>query len=185
MRIHALAVVAISLGLAACQSAGTGKPGYFSNPVEVGTALEVVEVLRVPAGSARVYLQGGEVSRYEHIDQYQPFCYFLMHKPSPVARDIRPATFNVRSVELREQDVRLATPLRVAHRGVFGSGDGPGVIAFETHMLLDITGQADPERLVCSGAFAPPMEAAPVRLDEMRQALGKKVVVRAPGSAGS
>ncbi len=185
MKIRALAVLLLSTGVVACQSPGSGKTGYYSNPVGVGTELEVVELLHVSAGRARVYLQGGEVNSYEHIDQYQPFCYFLMRGLSPVARDIQPAIFRVRSVELREQDVRLATPVRMAHRGVFGSGDGPGVIAFETHMLLDDAGQADPGRLVCSGAFAPPMEAEPIRLAEMRQALGNKVLLRAPGSAGS
>lgn len=185
MKIHILAVLLMSLSLTACQTTGGGRTGYFSNPAGVGTELEVVEPLRVPAGLARVYLQGGEVGRYADIDQYQPFCYFLMRQTSPVARDIRPAVFYVRSVELREQDVRLATPLRVVHQGAFGGSDGPGVIAFETHMVLDTGDQGDPERLVCSGAFAPPAEAAPIRLAEMRLALGKKVVVRAPGSTGS
>ncbi len=184
MNIHGPVALLMALALAACQSTGSGKDGYFSNPVGVGTELEVVEPLHVPASLARVYLQGGEVGRYTDIDQYQPFCYFLMHQTSPVAQEIRPAVFRVRSVELREQDVRLATPLRVVHLGAFGGSDGPGVIAFETHMVLEVADQADPERLVCSGAFAPPAEAAPIRLAEMRLVLGKKVTVRAPGSAG-
>ena len=185
MNIHIPVILLMALGLAACQTTGSGKAGYFSNPVGVGTELEVAEPLQVPAGLARVYLQGGEVVRYADIDQYQPFCYFLMRQTSPVARDIRPAVFYVSSVELREQDVRLATPLRIVHLGALGGTDGPGVIAFETHMVLDIGDQADPERLVCSGAFAPPAEATPIRLAEMRLALGKKVTVRAPGSTGS
>jgi hypothetical protein len=184
MRFRIVMGVLVSLGLVACQSAGTNTTGYFSNPVGAGTELQLVKSLRVPAGLARVYLQGGEVRRYGTIDQYQPFCYFLMREPSPVARDIQPATFGVRSVVLFEQDVRLATPLRVAQRGVIGFSDGPGVIAFETHMRLDVPEKADPGRLVCSGAFAPPVEAAPIRLAEMRLALGSWVVVRVPGSPG-
>ena len=174
-----------SLGLAACQSAATATKGYFSSPVVAGTELELVEALRIPAGRARVYLQGGEARSYSEINQYQPFCYFLMRGPSPVARDVQPATFEIRSVGLREQDVRLAIPLRVAGRGIFGISDGPGVIAFETHMVLNAPDQAGPERLVCSGAFAPPHEAAPIRLAEMSQALGSWVVIRVPGLPGS
>lgn len=184
MRFSTVLGVLVSLGLAACQSAGTNTTGYFSNPVSVGTELQLVKPLRVPAGLARVYLQGGEVRRYGTIDQYQPFCYFLMRGPSPVSRDIQPATFGIRSVVLFEQDVRLATPLRVAQLGVIGFGDGPGVIAFETHMRLDVPDTADPGRLVCSGAFAPPIEAAPIRLTEMRLALGAWVIVRVPVSPG-
>jgi len=185
MKVRSVAGLLVSLGLVACQSVGTGTTGYFSNPVSVGTELELVETLHVPAGRARVYLQGGEVQRYADIDQYQPFCYFLMNAPSPLARDIQPAVFRTLSVDLREQDVRLATPLRVVHGGVIGSSDGPGVIAFETHMRLNLQGQSDPERLVCSGAFASPGEAAPIRLAEMRLALGSWVIVRAQESSGS
>lgn len=185
MKIRALSGVLLSLGLMACQSSGTGTAGYFSNPVSIGTELELVALLHVPAGLARVYLQGGEVRRYADIDQYQPFCYFLMQAPSPLSREIQPGVFRIVSIELREQDVRLATPLRLAYRGFLGSSDGPGVIAFETHMRLNVPDQSDPERLVCSGAFAAPGEAAPIRLAEMRQALGSWVIVRARELSGS
>lgn len=185
MKFHVGLSVLVSLGLVACQSAGL-KTGYYSNPVGVGTELELVEPLTVPDGLARVYLQSGEVHRYGSIDQYRPFCYFLMHGPAPLARDIQPGTFVVRSVTLREQDVGLAVPVRVASRGVFGlGGDGPLVIAFETHMRLDVGDRKEPARLVCSGAFAAAAEAAPIRLAEMRQALGKWVIVRVPESTDS
>ena len=184
MRIRTLLVLLVLPGLAACQSAGM-QAGFFSNPVGAGTELELVEPLRVPAGLARVYLQAGEVRRYADIDQYQPFCYFLMRGPAPLARDIRPTQFTVRSVVLREQDVRLVTPVRVAQWGSVGISDGLGVIALETHMLLDAPDQEGPERLVCSGAFAPPFEAAPIRLEEMRQVLGARVVVRPVHSPGT
>lgn len=181
MKTFAVLGVLLSLGLAGCQSAGP-QTGYFSNPVSGGTELELVESLPVPAGLARAYLQAGEVHRYVDIDQYQPFCYFLMHDPAALTRNIRPAHFTVRSVQLLEQDVRLALPVRVAQWGVAETSDDPGVIAYETHMLLEVPAQGDPERLVCSGAFAPPFEAAPIRLAEMRQALGSLVVVRVAGS---
>lgn len=185
MKIYTMLGVLGVLGLSACQSTGVNT-GYFSNPVSEGTELELVEPLQVPAGLARVYLQGGEMRRYGEIDQYQPFCFFLMRDPAPLGRDIQPAVFVVRSVNLREQDVRIATPVRLAYQGLSWNSDGPGVIAFETHMLLNTTDdQSSPERLVCSGAFAPPAEATPIRLAQMRQALGSRVVVRVPGSAGS
>ena len=183
MRIQAVVMAVLLLGLSACQSVGGG---YYDNPVAVGTELELLRALRVPPGLARIYLQGGETTDYAGLDQYRPFCYFLMRNPAPTAREIAPAVFRVRAVELREQDVRLPVPLRLAHRAGLGVGsDGPGVIAFETHMLLDGAPPQGPERLVCSGAFAPPLEAAPIRLDEMREVLGERVRVRVPGSTGS
>ncbi len=184
MKIFTIPGVLVVLGLSACQSAGV-KIGYFSNPVGKGTELELVKSLHVPAGLSRVYLQAGEMRRYSEIDQYQPFCYFLMPDPAPLGREIQPAVFVVRSVNLLEQDVRIATPVRLVYLGLSWTSDGPGVVAYETHMLLDTTDPASPERLVCSGAFEPPAEAAPIRLAEMRQALGSWVVVRVPGSAGS
>jgi len=180
VKIREWLVLLVALGLAACQSAGL-QAGRFGNPVSAGTELELVEPLPVPAGLARVYLQAGEVRRYGDIDQYQPFCYFLMDAPAPLARTIQPARFTVRSVVLREQDVRLQRPVRVAGwGGAVGISDGLGVIAFETHMLLDAPDPAAPGRLVCSGAFAPPFEAEPIRLAEMRLALGARVIVRLP-----
>ncbi len=183
MNIHTVLVALVLLGLSACQSTGV-TTGYFSNPVSEGTELEIIKPLRVPAGQARVYLQADEVLRYSEIDQYKPFCFFLMRDPAPLARDIQPGVYPVRSVILREQDVRIEAPVQLVHAGLFGGSDGPGVIAFETHMLLGVKGQMKPERLVCSGAFASPSEAAPIRLAQMRQALGTWVVVRVPGSAG-
>ena len=185
MKFHTVLGVLAALGLTACQSVGINEKGFFSEPVSVGTELELPRSLRVPAGLARVYLQDGELRGYGKINQYRPFCYFLMREPSPVARDIQPATLVIRSVELLEQDVRLTVPLRVASLNVLGSGDGPGVIAFETHMHLVVAGTAEPEWLVCSGAFAPPSEAAPIRLAEMRLALGTRVIVRVPGLPGA
>ncbi len=185
MKMRMLVVgVLILLGLSACQSMGTKAAGYFSNPVSAGTELELTRELRVPAGLARVYLQGGEARDYGKLDQYQPFCYFLMNAPAPTARNIRPTVFTVRSVGLLEQDVRRAMPVRLAFLGIASASDDPGVIAFETHMLLDGGAAQGPEWLVCSGAFAPPAEAEPIRLPEMRQALGAWVVVRVPGSTG-
>ncbi len=184
MKIRAITGLLVSLGLTACQSVGTGATGYFDNPVNLGTELELVKPLHVPASLARVYLQSGEIRRYAGVDQYQPFCYFLMHAPSPLGREIQPAVFSVMSIELREQDARLAIPLRVADRGILISGYGPGVIAYETHMRLNGSNQSDPEWLVCSGAFAAPSEATPIRLKEMRLALGSWVIVRVQASSG-
>jgi len=183
VKIRVMLGVLVGFGLSACQSTGV-KTGFYSNPVSEGTELELVEALQVPAGLARVYLQSGEKQRYGQIDQYRPFCFFLMRDPAPLARDIQPAVFVIRSVNLREQDVRIAMPVRLAYAGLFGGSDGPGVIAYETHMLLNAAGQGSPERLVCSGAFASPDTAAPIRLAQMRQALGSRVVVRVPGSVG-
>ena len=63
-----------------------------------------------------------------------------------------------------------------------GGGGSRSPIAYQFHMALKAAGQQD-VTLVCSGAFDMPLTAAPIRLPELRQALGDYAEVRVKAEA--
>ena len=158
--------------------------GYYGNPLQAGAELTVTQEIQIPAGYARVYLQYGNTMSYASVDQYAPFCYFLMDEPLPVSQKIRPGIFRVARVSLIETEVRRSLPVRLAYRGFFADDGGRGPIAFESYMILTSVDQGDVRALVCSGAFDSPLEARPIRLPELQQALGESVTVRANPAPG-
>jgi len=161
---------------AGCQSTGSGG-GFWSSPVKVGDEIEIKQDITIPSGLARVYLQHGKITGYGGANQYEPFCYFVMHEPLPVGQTIRPGVLQIEHVWLNETDVRLNTPVRLAAlASVIGGNRMP--IAHQFHIRLKSAEQPDVRLLVCSGAFDMPIAAKPIRLPEMREALGTYAEVR-------
>jgi hypothetical protein len=164
--------------LVACQSLEPGQ-GYYSNPLGAGAEIVLQRELLVPAGLARVYLQHGETVSYQELDQYAPFCYFLMSKPLPDAQTIHPGVLSVRAVRQEDTEVRREPPVRLASMAGFTGGWGNrSVIAMQTHMNLSAPDQPALDKLVCSGAFQMPMDAKPIRLHEMREVFGGIAEIR-------
>lgn len=165
----------------ACQSIGTTS-GYYDPPLAAGSELEIRQAIVVPAGYARVYLQAGRTMTYAATDQYAPFCFLLMRQPLPVAQTIAPGTFLVEKVYLLETDVSRELPLSVATNGFLAHDGRRGLLAFQVHVKLFAAAQPDVDALVCSGAFAAPAEAEPIRLPELQRVLGAFGVLRATPS---
>jgi hypothetical protein len=168
--------------LAGCQAVAWSG-GERGNPFAAGAQIEVMRELVIPAGLARVYLQHGQALGYEAVDQYAPFCYFLMRRPEAAAQTIAPGTLRVESVSLNETEVRRALPLHLAAALVLAGGDGRGVIALQSYMRLESPDQPQVYALVCSGAFATSFEARPISADQLRETLGLVAQVRAPTAA--
>lgn len=177
-------LVCVLAALTACQSSGSRK-GFYSSPLQPGDQVEVRRDITVPAGKARVYLQQGQLTSYGGVNQYAPFCYFLLRDPLPDAQVIKPGVFEVDSVWLDQTSVSLELPVHVAGvgigiGGVIGGDRMP--IAYQFHIRLKSTEQAN-ATLVCSGAFEEPVTAAPIRLNELREALGDYATVRVQETA--
>ncbi|MGW8311094.1 MAG: hypothetical protein ACWGNB_08515 [Thiogranum sp.] len=171
--------------LASCQGPDS-RTGFYSSPLLPGDEIEILKPVTVPAGLARVYLQHGKPASYGSTNQYAPFCYFLLLNPLPTAQQIMPGLLIVESVWLDETSVRREQPVRVASAfvgvGAFGGDRTP--IAYQFHMKLKSADQRN-ITLVCSGAFDMALTAAPIRLPELREALGDYADVRVKaGSAG-
>lgn len=115
---------------------------------------------------------------YAATDQYAPFCYSLMREPLPVSQTTRPGALRVQSVSLNETDVRRVLPTKVTAASLLADFDGRGVIALQSYMRVSADGQPEVYALMCSGAYATPMEAKPIRLHELRQVFGELVEIR-------
>jgi len=161
--------------LVACQSTGP-RSGYYASPLLPGDEVKILRDVVVPAGLARVYLQHGQTTSYAGTDQYAPFCYFLLRDPLPVEQIIRPGLLVVERVWLNQTTVGLENPVRVAAALALGGGQSP-LIAWQFHITLK-SPQQSRMILVCSGAFDVPSTAAPIRLPEVRDALGNFAEVR-------
>ncbi len=175
--LSAALLVASTLVLAGCQSAGS-RTGYYSSPLLPGDEVIMLKTLEIPSGKARVYLQDGKIRSYGSSNQYEPFCYFLVKDPLPARQQIKPGTFVVQSVWMDETTVSVEYPVRMA--SVFSMGMGGGSrspIAYQFHIALKAVDQQDMV-MICSGAYDMPDQAAPIRLPELRQALGDYAEVR-------
>jgi len=177
-------VAVVSLFVAGCHTYDPTS-GYYGNPLGPGAELQIMSELVVPGGLARVYVQYGKTMGYGAMNQYAPFCYFLMRDPLPVAQTIHPGVLRVKSVSLNQTEVSRLLPTRVAAAGLFADSDGRGVIALQSYMRVSADGQPDVYALVCSGAFAAPMEAKPIRLHELKQVFGGLVEIRVQAGSRS
>lgn len=177
-----LGSVWLLLVLAGCQG-NPSRTGYYASPLLPGDEVEILKDLVVPIDMARVYLQDGKTTSYGGTNQYAPFCYFLLRDPMPVAQTIRPGVRIVQRVWLDQTTVSLEVPLRLASAFGLGVGDHP-LMAWQFHITL---GAEDQSRmtLVCSGAFDDPSMADPIRLPEVRQALGDYAEIRVKGAPQS
>jgi hypothetical protein len=167
--------VALLVLLSAC----TGTPsrtGFYDSPLLPGDEVEILREIVVPAERARVYLQHGSITGYAGSDQYAPFCYFLLRDPLPVEQVISPGVLTVEKVWLNQTSVALDAPVRLASALSFGGGN-QSVMAWQFHITLQTASQAR-MILVCSGAFDVPATAEPIRLPEVREALGDYAEVR-------
>jgi len=182
---HTLCACCLGAVLAGCQSAGS-RTGFYSSPLLPGDEIEILKPVTIPAGLARVYLQHGKRASYGSTNQYAPFCYFLLLNPLPTEQQIRPGLLVVESVWLDETSVRREQPVTVASAvvgfGAFGGDRMP--MAYQFHIKLKSADQPH-ITLVCSGAFDMALTAAPIRLPELREALGDYADVRVKaGPAG-
>lgn len=161
--------------LVGCQSTDP-RGGFYSSPLQPGDQVEVLKDIPVPAGLARVYLQRGELTSYGGSNQYVPFCYFRLPDPLPIEQHVEPGVFVVHSVWLDETSVGFERPVRVAS-ALLGFGEGWSTMAYQFHISL-VSEKQPKVLLVCSGAFDSPAVATPIRLPEVREALGDYVKVR-------
>jgi hypothetical protein len=152
------------------------RTGFYSSPLLPGDEVEILRDIVVPPERARVYLQHGSITGYAGSDQYAPFCYFLLRDPMPVEQVIRPGVLTVVKAWLNQTTVALDVPVRLASALLPGGGDQP-MMAWQFHITLQAIDGAR-VILVCSGAFDGPAWAEPIRLPEVREALGSYAEVR-------
>lgn len=119
-----LAVVGlVAVLLAACSTTG----GYQYRP-PAGSTVELTQVLKFFPGSLRLYIQYGEVTRWQHLNTWVPYCSFGLTR----TRDGRPLTREIHPTRFATGDVRIgvhaaAVPACREEPPVIDALAGPGI----------------------------------------------------------
>ena len=101
---------------------------YYQIPA--GSRITLNQVLKIPANSARVYLQHGKIVNEKEKDRYQAHCWFLSWKVLEIAQTIEPDTFIVVRSQKNEDIVQNLNQLNLASNSIgmeIGFGPGLGV----------------------------------------------------------
>lgn len=171
-------IVAMILVLTACQQMPVQDETSVYSRVAVGSSFVLHEILTVPAGHARVFLQGGEVVGKTKLNRYRPHCNVEVRTVSDGSLRIEPDTFLVTRVEVDEEEVvSRPQPLRYAAMHVGDGVDSISVIALFVRHWLTSERQPEVMSLTCHGAFDTPFYATPPSIAEIRQVLGETVTL--------
>ena len=194
-----LAILFSFLFLASCAGVSLKyKPVSIKELVPVGSTLHLTKTIQVPANRAYVYIANGKVMPYKNyntVDVRKPYCRFGFAKPDPSVRQIRPDTFRItKIVEWEDYHGKLGNPqwarvdlADVNIQGGFNYGfldfndGGPSIIMYATIITLHSDSQPAVNELVC-GHWDEQGIVEPLKLSEMKTALGNLIVVDVVGS---
>jgi hypothetical protein len=159
--------------LSACQkSLGVRESAAGADFVQLqGAELVLHSPLLVPAGNARVYVQGGRAGA--GFDQYKPHCAFEIQRVDHSGFTIKPDTFRITLVQGSLQSVVMLEPIKVAGLHLAALYDRGGSAYHEGyHFWLASERQPEVRRMTCYGTYAEPPDLQPPTLQEIRGALG-------------
>lgn len=162
-------VVAVLVGCAPAAHENLG-PSYRILP---GTMVALAEPLAVPAGQARVFLQGGEVRAKRRLAVYRPHCNFELRQVSDGSARIEPDHFTITDVRTGDEGVVMRPVLHPATFWQVEGDDHPGQVSRYVHYALRSARQPQVLRLTCHGGFDFPGRAELPSLEDIRQALGR------------
>ncbi len=155
--------------LASCVSGPqTTDSPFFQPPVH--STLVVHEAIKIPAGRASVFLQGGRWSG-GGFNHYEPHCLLRVRDVSDAPQWVQPDRFDIVRV-VRDQPFVIA--LQAPGYASDGSGDTgiPVDLISVVEMTLHSIVQPHVLSLACGGSTADPSDVVPPSIDEMRAALG-------------
>lgn len=188
---------AARLALAAAAAvlvAGCAGTGGYRNIVSAGSAVELHQALRLPAGSARVHIQGGRVVSEAEINRFLVHCSFGLRRQGdePLVDTIEPDRFELVRPSRSGYWVERSGDdgVQVAARGLLTAGmlfedDGPPEYLFYTELPLRSERQPQVDDLTCryDAAQFPYIAGDPPTLDQINATLGEIATVRAAGAA--
>lgn len=158
-------------------------PGERPARLPVGTTVVLNQPLTVPAGQARVFLQGGRVIERVRLRQYYPHCDFEIRQVSDGSAGIAPDRFTVTAVTEGEEPVVMRQTLHYAGLRLSDmQQDGVSMVSRYLHHWLHSPRQPQVLRLTCHGGFDFPGRAQLPTVAEIRYALGEVVTLSAPAS---
>ncbi|MET0065799.1 MAG: hypothetical protein ABW076_05595 [Candidatus Thiodiazotropha sp.] len=161
-----------------------------SNPFQspsVGDRVRLLEPIKLPPETTRMFLQNGELMVRHAFDQYQVHCNFEVRTLLSEPQTIQPDEFIISRVQALMVDiVKREQPARGGLMRVSMDDGGATMVTRGYHLWLDSEQQPDVMRLSCRGAFDTMPYATPPSIQEIRQALGSYArLVTNPAEAGS
>ncbi len=154
-----------------------GSPGYR---IPLGSAVVLQQELTIPAGHARVFLQGGAVVERHRLNPYRPHCNFEQRAVSDGTARIVADRFAVTAVSVGEDFVVQRRAYVYAALRLAGDDDSPGLVNRYIHHRLESARQPAIMRLTCHGGFDLPDLAQLPSLADIRTALGEVAGIERP-----
>lgn len=156
-----------------------------------GSVLVLEQPLELASDAARVFLQGGQVIRFQDRDRFEPVCSFGLRRrgDEPLIRTIEPDRFTTGPARNRAQaraepvqrillaSRRTSFGLRGLSIGMHDRGGGPGHLTFIVEIPLHSDNQPQVDNLVCA-LDRPAYWRGRVGLGALRTALGDIATIR-------
>lgn len=166
-------------------------PGGYASPehrLPEGSTVELMQTLKLPPNSARVFVQDGVAMRGDDVNLWEPHCSFGLNRNrdgKPLAREIHPAKFTTGEVGIGvhagltpggdsyavPQGVPVVERVQVA--GLFGGEGGAGTPwPYTYYTTIELYSDAEPQvdDLTCS------FDGGPIHrnltVDQIRRTLG-------------
>ena len=172
-----LAVLLGGLLLGACQSGPVNKETSLTYNIPAGSTVTLHAPISIPAGSATIYIQGGEVKPFRDIRRYHAHCSLEVKTLHESVQVIKPDVFTIHRSYFNEYSAAPATPFVHTRRIARDDSDGGMLLQMQRVMYLHSTQQPDVFRLTClQWAYTPDYEHLSVA--EVRQALGKLMTLQ-------
>jgi len=165
------------LGITACHSGPypVSSP-YYSIPT--GSTVVLKQTLKIPANTARVYIQYGEPLK--EVDQYEAHCWYYSWKVLDTPQFVHADTFTITSVQHSEEVVSLDVPIQLASLSIahlqpaFASATA---IEYKTIITIHSQKQPDIRQLICNH-WEDPSDARHLTFAEISSVLGDITTIK-------
>lgn len=177
----------IAFFLAGCQSALIQTENAYTE-VSRQASIEITQVIEVAPGSARAFLQNGEVISYGQLNLYDINCEIEINTVSEERQIIEPGVFNIVSIAQEESPIVkrknekqfMTKPIMIAALNYAWFSNSP--VDIKRYYRFRLTAQ-DPESkpgtvvraMICRGAQDTPYNAELPTYEQMKAASGKYV----------
>lgn len=176
------------LVLTACQSAAQYSTSSSSHQIPVGSRLELLKPLDIPAASATVRLQFGKFVTRFHTQEFEPVCVFESRIVGETAQRIEPDVFEITRVRTDYNSVSAQAAggfIKTRATIEVGIVGDPGSRQYyKTEMFLHSKKQPQILAMTCQHAWetgSSGLELRPLTIAEMRQAMGEYFALHLPG----
>jgi len=93
------------------------EPKYASETLKPGMTLELTKEIIVPANTAFIFIQNGQILSEATLDQYNPYCKLEMRAPVNNNRTLTPSIFVIINIYTQTEYV-LSGPITIAAIGI-------------------------------------------------------------------